>query len=298
MRILGATAAVVVLVSGCGSAGEPDPGRVAGSVSSPPATAMPARVPAADGEVQTRGLVTVMDTGRPELCAGPVATSLPPQCGGPPIANWDWEKHGQGMYESSGKVRWGSFWLAGTFDGTSFTVTETIPGLYDAVPQLDQPDFSTPCPEPEGGWRVLDPAKVTDDTVDALFAAARRLPGYAGAWMDRSRIPADAPEEKANDPALITVNVQVTGDVAPAERALRKVWGGALCVTRATHTEAELRAIQHRLNKLPGMLSSSSGFDRIEVEVLYDDGSLQRWADAAYGQGLVEISSALARASG
>ncbi len=300
MRVLGMVVIAAVLVSGCGSAGEPEPGdepgHVAGSVSASPTpvAGMPTRIPAADGEVQTSGLVLVMDTGRPELCAGPVATSLPPQCGGPPIVNWDWEKQGQGMYESSGKLRWGSFWLAGTFDGTSFTVTETIPApLYDARADFDEPDFATPCPEPEGGWRVLDPAKATDDSMDAVFAAAGRLPGYANAWMDRSRIPADAPEERANDPALVTVNVQVTGDVAPAERALRKIWGGALCVTRAEHTEAELQTIQHTLMRLPGIMTASSGRDRVEATVLYDDGSLQRWADATYGKGLVEVSSAL-----
>ena len=30
-----------------------------------------------------------------------------------------------------------------------------------------------------------------------------------------------------------------------------------------------------------------------EMQVLYDDGSLQAWADATYGAGLVEVTSAL-----
>lgn len=293
-------AAVAVLMSGCGAVAEPGagPSRVSGSVSVEPAPAaeMPTQVPAAAGEVQTSGLVEVMDRGRPELCAGAVGASWPPQCGGPPIVNWDWEKQGQGAYQTSGRIRWGSFWLAGTFDGTSFTVTETIPAaLYDAVADFDEPDFGSPCREPEGGWRVLDPSKTTEDSMDAVFATAGRLPGYANAWMDQSRNRADGERhpERMNDPALTTVNVQVTGDVEVAERALRRVWGGALCITQAEHSDAELRRIQRRLNKLPGMLSSSSGRDRVEVTVLYDDGSLQRWADATYGKGLVILSSAL-----
>jgi hypothetical protein len=46
------------------------------------------------------------------------------------------------------------------------------------------------------------------------------------------------------------------------------------------------------------MLTASSGFDHVDVEVVHDDGSLQAWADATYGAGLVRISSALVPASG
>ena len=41
------------------------------------------------------------------------------------------------------------------------------------------------------------------------------------------------------------------------------------------------------------MLSSSAQFDRVDVSVVYDDGSLQDWADVTYGAGLVHIDSAL-----
>jgi hypothetical protein len=77
-----------------------------------------------------------MDTGHPELCLGPVAESYPPQCGGPRIDGWDWaDRHG--VFEHQGTVRWGSFAVSGTWDGTTFTVTGVIPAaLYDpAAPQ-------------------------------------------------------------------------------------------------------------------------------------------------------------------
>ena len=47
-------------------------------------TAAPTPVP--EGEVRTRGLVTVLDSGDgPRLCLGAVAESNPPQCDGPPL---------------------------------------------------------------------------------------------------------------------------------------------------------------------------------------------------------------------
>ena len=66
-----------------------------------------------------------------------------------------------------------------------------------------------------------------------------------------------------------------------------------LCVTSAQHTEAELNRISQELNDMPGMLTSNGQFDRVDVSVVYDDGSLQAWADATYGEGLVRVDSAL-----
>ena len=79
--------AALVMLAACGSTDATvarDPGSSSGD------NPMPDSVPAADGTVHTRGAVTVMDTGRPELCLGPIAESWPPQCGGPRIRGWDW----------------------------------------------------------------------------------------------------------------------------------------------------------------------------------------------------------------
>ena len=106
-------------------------------------TPMPTDIPAAAGTVSTRDLATVMDTGRPELCLGPVAESYPPQCSGPRLIGWDWADH-QGIFEKQGSTRWGSFAVTGTFDGVEFTVTSAVPAaLYDTVAR-------TPEPAPEG----------------------------------------------------------------------------------------------------------------------------------------------------
>lgn len=205
MRNLALVGALLLVLAACGT----DDGRratdPAGDTPSPPSA-----VPAADGEVT--GFGTVMDTGRPELCLGPVAESWPPQCRGVPIRGWDWSGH-DGMFERSGDVRWGTFAVTGTFDGTTITVTRPpIPGaLYDTVapgPVENAQDLET---DPPGGRR----------------------------------------------------------------------------------TETELSRIAEDLMDLPGALSSSGQRDRVLVDVVFDDGSLQAWADEAYGADLVRIASAL-----
>lgn len=292
-------AVVLSVTAACGSSGRHD---VAGQPSADPTHTstggpMPTAIPAASGKVASRGLVTVLDDGSgAELCLGGVAESYPPQCGGPRLVDWSWADH-SGQFQTRSGVRWGEFAVTGTFDGTSFSTTRVLPeAAYDgAGAPPDAGLFATPCPEPAGGWRVVDPERTTEESMQATFARAGRLPGYADSWLDQSRDPAAGQDggEQANDPAYVTINVRVTEDVAGAEAELRKVWGGALCVTRALRTEKELQRIQQQLQALPGLLSSSAGRDVVEVDVVHDDGSLQAWADAVYGPGLVRISSAL-----
>lgn len=287
--------ASLLVLAGCGTQ---TGSASSGDDATPPADPMPTTIPAARGSVSS-GLATVMDTGRPELCVGAVAESYPPQCSGIPLKGWDWSDHAD-LYDQSGDIKWGSFAVTGRFDGTTFTVTSAIPAaLYD--PAAEEPvDFSTPCPEPDGGWRVLDPKKATSATYEQVFRTASELDGYAGAWVHDPSPETRGGQETDQDAAAgdldvsrFVVNVTVTGDVTTAEEQLRKVWGGMLCVTSAQHTEAELIRIANELNDLPGMLTSSGQFDRVDVSVVHDDGSLQAWADATYGEGVVRVDSAL-----
>ena len=87
---------------------------------------MPTAIPAADGAVRTRAWAPSWTPAAPELCLGAVAESYPPQCGGLPIAGWDWEDH-DGVFEREGDIRWGLFAVTGTCDGTTFTVTDAVP---------------------------------------------------------------------------------------------------------------------------------------------------------------------------
>lgn len=235
--------------------------------------------PLPEGPVSTKGPAMVLDEGSgAELCLGPVAMSLPPQCNGIPLEDWEWGKTGS---QKAGGVTWGSYAVTGTFDGTTFTVTDAIPAaLYDAAspPPDSEPDpLASACESPTS----TDPSRSGPEDLDATLTAAAELPGYASTWLDRK-----------------TVNVAVTKDPSTAEKTLRKTWGGPLCVVEATYSDAELNKVNGELQAaLPSLSSSgSSAVDRIDAEVLYDDGSLQAWADQRYGPGVVEISSALVSA--
>jgi len=59
-------------------------------------------------------------------------------------------------------------------------------------------------------------------------------------------------------------------------------------------TQARIREIQEELSALPGVLVIDASRYVVNAHVVHDDGSLQAWADEAYGPGVVEIGSALA----
>lgn len=204
--LLAALAALVLAGTGCSDGGSDDIAR--DPATSAPSPSKPA-APVPDGPVTTRNLATVMDTGSPELCLGPIAESYPPQCGGPPLTGWDWADH-EGTYDQQGDIRWGTYLVTGTWDGTSFTATEAVPGaLYDpAMPE------ETPTPAAAAAY--------SDSELESIAKELRdRLPGYLGSY------------------------------------------GG-------------------------------SGTDgHVLADVLYDDGSLQAWADQKYGDHVVVVTSAL-----
>lgn len=302
-RLVPALAAVVLAgllaaLTGCGD-------EVRREVSSPPKAApaeRPTDVPAAGGRVTTTYPVTVLDDGDgAELCLGGVMDSLPPQCGGPSLVGWDWADH-EGDFEKASGVRWGDFVVTGTFDGGSVTASEVVPTDEFEEPEA-RPDlsFETPCPEPEGGWVPVDPATTTQETFNAAMVLANGLDGFVDASVDQSINPAFDDQDdtslehlgKMNDPKLEVLTVRVTHDAEAVEKQLHAVYGGALCVTTAEHSAAEIEAVQQHLVDLPGMLMTGSEDNRAGVTVVYDDGSYQAWADATYGEGLVLVSSAL-----
>jgi hypothetical protein len=279
MRILAAAAVLTVLgATACSTEAEmravdPSSGSESGAAADASSGGVPQPVP--DGEVRTSGLVTVIDEGDgPEMCLGAVAKSYPPQCGGPALADFDWGD--VGSEEASG-VRWGSYALTGTFDGTTFTVTDAIPAaLYDTMAAPEEEPLAAACDDPT----TTDTAKATPEDLDATLAAASALPTYASAWLTDN-----------------TINVAVTEDAEGAEAELRKTWGGMLCVTTVERTDADLNEVNQELQAALGeqlLTSGSTSPDSLDAQVVYDDGSIQDWADATYGDGLVRVSSALA----
>ena len=289
---------VAALLTGCGEATVEPSGGASGPVSRPTA------VPAAAGEVTTTYPVTVLDDGTsgPQACLGGVATSDPPQCGGPDLPGWRWADH-RGGYQTSRGVRWGEFVLTGTFDGRALDVTEVEPP--ESAPAYpEEPLRGTPCPAPAGGWRAVDPELTTEQAMNETFARAAQLPGYSQAWMDQSINPVFDPSgevrpedvDKMNDPRRIVLNVAVTGDLQDAEAALRETWGGALCVSQGLVTQARRDEIQEDLVDVDfGFLSGlgGGGPEPLELVVVHDDGSIQAWLDQEHGAGVVEVRSAL-----
>ena len=243
-----------------------------GSASDAPASGVPTPIPG--GEVRTSGLVTVLDSGEgPEMCLGAAAESYPPQCGGPAVADFEWGDVGA---EEAGGVTWGSYALTGTYDGTTFTVTDAIPAaLYDAMAEPETGALEPACDDAT----TTDTKKVTPQDLDATLAAASALPTYATAWLSGG-----------------TINVAVTEDAAGAEAELRKTWGGMLCVTTVEKTDADLNQVNQELQAALGeqlLTSGSFAPDSLDAQVVFDDGSIQQWADATWGEGLVRVSSAL-----
>ena len=231
-------------------------------------------VPVPDGEVRTNGLVTVLDDGDgPEMCLGAIAESYPPQCGGPALADFDFGDVGA---EQASGVTWGSYALTGTFDGTTFTVTDAIPAaLYDVMAEPGAGGLEPACETPA----TTDTTRATPQDMDATLAAASALPTYATAWMSGG-----------------TINVAVTEDAAGAEAELRKTWGGMLCVTTVERTEADLNQVNQELQAALGeslLTSGSYAPDSLDAQVVFDDGSIQAWADQTWGEGLVKVTSAL-----
>ena len=199
MRIALALAAALLVLAGCGSEGGTT------VVTDPPPHSMPTAIPAAPGKVWTYNVATVLDTGSPELCLGPVAESYPPQCSGLPLVGWEWASH-RGSFEEAQGTRWGSYAVGGTWDGETFTYS--------------------------------------DAATAALYDPAAPSP---------SSYPTPARE----------------------------------------HTEDDLARIAEDLGDLPGALTSWPEAGRAHVDVVYDNGSLQTWADEEYGEGVVVVTSML-----
>lgn len=240
------------------------------------------------------GLVIEDARGGPRLCLGSVAWSDPPTCTGPRIVGWDWSAVSSAF--ASG-VRWGHYVVVGSYAGGAtrddlgvFTLRRpaTTPPSGGASPgpeaaPLPGP-FNTPCREPAGGW-VVDRTKTANADYQRLMTAVDTLPGLGDVWSDN----------RGGTVGTIT-NVSVVGDTAATERNLRRLWGGPLCVSPATHTRTQLTAIAKEVAaRTSGALSWGPGFGgHVDLAVILDeDGRSQRAFDERYGTGLVRVRSVL-----
>ena len=229
--------------------------------------------------------VVVSDDGTgPRLCFGSIPFDGPPSCSDVAVRGWDWSEVGESSRE--GVRRWGAYTLTGTFDGETFEVTEV------AGPGAPEPyDVEIPCPTPAGGWTVQDPGRTSRNDLAAAMNRASRLDGFATAAVSA---PDGAPGPE--DPASTVFSVFVVGDVRVAEAAVREVWGGMLCVTQVEHTDDDFHRMQARVLEadVPGITQVGGNLaDQLEIAVLHDDGSIQRWADGEFGEGVAVVLSNL-----
>ena len=266
------------LLAGCGSQTSDDD-----RAEPTPADQAPTAVPAAAGPVTTRVPVLVLEQGETTVtCLAGAAESAPPQCEGQPLSGWSWEEHPE--HQTQAGTRGGDFGLTGTWDGETLEVTDAVPrDEYDGEAESEESPGTT-CPEPDGGWEVVDPSKTSSAALDETLRRAGQLPGYAEAWLDPGGV---------TDPAEQILNVRVTDDLEGAEEALRETWGGRLCVREAVYDEAELVELTTELQRLPGVVDTSAWGDVVKLTVLHDDGTIQNWVDGTYGQGRVEVESML-----
>jgi hypothetical protein len=245
----------------------------------PAGTAADPTAEPSDRYTTTATVIEALDRG-PQLCWA-VMESYPPQCGGGiEVVGWDWtglDGSETAALGSAGIVRWGKYVVIGTYDGTRFTVTEPPTPAPPPAPESESGLIpSTPCPAPPQGWGVIDAATTTYAAQDAAVAYAEAQPDYAALWLDSS-----------------ILNVQFTGNLEHHERALRAIWGGALCVSMGERTAAEVETIRAALqDELSPMGTAILAAGRIALQVVVDDG-LQQRLDDRYGPGLVEVSAFL-----
>lgn len=216
----------------------------------------------------------------PQLCAV-VATSLPPQCGGPDVVGWDWDTvSGEETY---GDVTWGSYHVTGTFTGRRFTLTAPPgPTRPDPPPELD---FTPACDRPD----VVDPGQ----GMAAWLAVRLGGPDLVTVWVSD-------PASEWDGPFVASVVVRPGAGAATRER-IRETYGGALCVVeRDAPTADQLAGVQrelmdHEAAERLGTISSSAPdgrrgavlatvwvADRAAIDYARD-----RWGDRVHLTGLL-----------
>jgi hypothetical protein len=295
MRGLLLSSVLALLLAGCAAGGGGGQGATGAAARAAEGDTGAGEAPPAGRRYEADATVLENADHGPQLCLGGVLDSLPPQCAGLPITNWDWERAG-GAERRAG-VTWGFYHVVGTYDGTSFTVADVGPPK-PAAPTRDQP-FPPACPEPPGGWARPDPARAGDEDMQAAISAARARPDFAGAWIAYLE---PMGGNTAEDPGEFVLNLAFTGDLARHEREARERWGGRLCVARKDRAFRELARIQGELSgavgRELGLQVLTSGLDEygnaVTLGIVAGAERAQAALDRRYGPGVVRVEAALA----
>jgi hypothetical protein len=91
------------------------------------------------------------------------------------------------------------------------------------------------------------------------------------------------------------LNARFTERLRESESELRRVWGGALCVSPAPRTKAELDRVQQALHGLPGLVMTGQEVTTsvVTVTVYVATEDAQRRLDRRFGAGVVRLSGLL-----
>ena len=291
---LAVPAGLVVLVLGACGAGGPGDSEVATPPASTPAPAAE-RVYEADTLVLERRGGLGHPRHGPMLCLGGVLLSYPPQCGDVPIANWDWGA--VAGEETASGASWGQYHVVGTYDGEIFAVTDVGPHRDDSPQFGSEVDFSSPCPEPAGGWVLPDPKQATQQEASGASGYAESQPDIVNSWVTHLD-PANPGETRLDEFDPVIFNAVFAGDVERHEAEIRKRWPGPLCVIEGEGpTKKKLSRIRADVEAyVTGelglqMLGSSTGVVEpvIEIGVVIDpEGTGQAALDARW-PGIVRL---------
>ena len=258
---------------------------------------------------QAVGAVLESSAHGPELCSA-VLESLPPQCGGVPIAGWDWAIV-DGEQQANDTTWIDTVQITGAFDGTTFTLASARVPTAEVADVGPPPDERhAPCTEPEGGWEAQGAKFVppTSGGSHALYGPVNEYvaaqPDGAGTWIDWMS-GADLTSGD-NDPTKMIFVAQFTGDLARHEADLRQIWTGALCVAEAPLTSEALKALAAEITTpiRDGRLTLDNGITlrliswgmegnpatgTVDLDVIFAPPEAQAYFDAKYGPGRVVL---------
>lgn len=243
----------------------------------------------APSEYQAIGTVLEDDSHGPQLCFG-VDDSYPPQCEGIDVPNWNWNdvqyEGGKDAAEPT-STRWGDYVVVGTYDRNVNTFTLTRPArTVDESDFQEEPerDSSSPCQAPVGGWPSATEQElaVGADRIDPGSEGSAIVEGLAGIWFSRKPF---------------VLNVTITGDAAAAERRIRAVYDGPLCVLPARYTEAELIQLSEDIYFANRDTINSTGVaverNLVEVFLVAPDSEFEASLKERYGDAIEVVGSQL-----
>ncbi len=261
-----AAALVVLALAACGTSKHAEP----------PPTKLRSE-PVSDGQLLEGEFTVLADqTHGPHLCTF-VEASLPPQCRGLPVTNWDWD-----AVESEEQRRgttWGGWHVTGTYADGRFTLvgTPTPPAPDsdepdgDSLDPSDSVDFSPACDEPVGDVSVgADAWEAATQSATWPGNEVRVVTGWVSTPGNN-----DGGSFVGNlDGATVVGNLVVLpGAKDEIEARIRESYAGPLCVVeRDGPTEKELAAVQRELNdpearQILGVVSEASADGRRGVVV-------------------------------